>query len=124
MACVAALLTVLLFGLAPARVWVGANDDKDEATFRGKKATEWREILAGDKEPKRRRVALIALEQFGPKARLVVPAVSESLRKDESEDVRAAAAQMLGRFLPQALSEKVDIRAGVEALTEAVRVDK
>jgi HEAT repeat protein len=124
MARAVVLVAVLLLGLAPGWAAVRADDDKDEATFRGKKATEWREILAGDKEPKRRRVALIALEQFGPKARLVVPAVSESLRKDESEDVRAAAAQMLGRFLPQALSEKVDIRAGVEALTEAVRVDK
>jgi HEAT repeat protein len=100
------------------------GDDKDEPTFRGKKAMEWVEILRNDKEPKRRRAALIALSAFGPKTRAVIPAVAESLRKDESEDLRAAAAQMLGRILPLAAIEKLDVREGVEALTDALRADK
>jgi HEAT repeat protein len=101
-----------------------AGDDRDEPTFRGKKAAEWVDILRNDKEAKRRRAALIALSAFGPKSRAIVPAVSESLRKDENDEVRAAAAQMFARFLPLAAAEKVDIREGIDALTEALRNDK
>jgi len=100
------------------------EDDKDEPVFRGKKSAEWLAILRDDKHPNRRRAALIALSAFGPKAKFVIPAVSETLRKDESEEVRAAAAQQLGNFIPPAFAEKTDIRSGLEALTEALRVDK
>jgi len=101
-----------------------ADDEKDEPVFRGKKSAEWLAILRGDKQPTRRRAALIALNAFGPKAKFVIPAVSETLRKDESEEVRTAAAQLLGNFIPPALAEKADIRSGLEALTVALRVDK
>src|SRR5262245_19107138 len=98
--------------------------EDDEPTFRGKKASEWVSILRTDKESKRRRVALIALETFGPKSRLVMPAASEALRKDENEDVRGAAAQLLGRYAPQAVAEKQDIRDAVDALMAALRANK
>src|SRR5207248_9164135 len=103
---------------------VHGNQDKGEATVRGKTAAEWIEILRSDKQPSRRRAALIALNAFGPKSSFVIPAVAESLRKDASEDVRAAAAQLLGSFVPLASQEKLEIRDGIEALTEALRTDK
>jgi HEAT repeat protein len=83
----------------------------------GKTSGEWLKMLAGDKEARRRQAAVIALEQFGPKVRGVVPGLTEALRADPSPDVRRAIAQALGRM-------GEDAKVAIPDLATALRADK
>jgi HEAT repeat protein len=102
----------------------GRADDEKEATFKGKTAKEWVAILDKDKDPKHRRAALIALEKFGPKERLVVQAAASALKKDTDDQVRFNAARVLGRMIPPAVQEEFDVRDAINTLAEALGTDK
>jgi HEAT repeat protein len=113
----------LLAAAASAR----SQDDTDR-TIRGKKASEWMQILRTHKDPRTRRVALIALDQAGPQTRKIFDTIGASLREDKEAAVRQASALTLGRLGSKALDERtfinIPIVTGVEALAYAVRQDK
>jgi HEAT repeat protein len=117
-----ALLTVVSVG--------GARAD-DEPEVRGRKASEWLEMLRGEQAEKnrhvallglgvaasvpavwqpgmvqQRRAALIALELIGPvKSRQVYPALLTTLKDDPEEKIREGAAMALGRLGGRAVEE-------------------
>jgi HEAT repeat protein len=102
----------------------GRAADEEEPMYKGKKLSEWVRILREDKDPKHRRAALIVVEKFGPKERLVVAGVAGALKKDTDEHVRVKAAQMLGRMIPPAAQAEIDVRDAIDTLTDALRADK
>jgi HEAT repeat protein len=123
---VLALLVALLAFAARGRA------EEDEPAFRGKKLSDWLTMLREDKDVKRRRVALIAVEQIGPaKSRKVLPAVVTALREDPEEQVREASARALGRLILRAVARREDkaeepprLDNVRDALAAALRTDK
>lgn len=124
-AALALLFALLAFAAA-------GRAEEDEPAFRGKKLTDWLTMLRQDKEVKRRRAALFAVEQIGPaKSRQVLPAVVTALREDPAEQVREAAARALGRIILKAIARRDD-KSGEpprldqvrDALAAALRTDK
>ena len=103
------------------------QDDTDRI-IRGKKASEWMQILRTHKEPRTRRIALIALDQAGPQTRKIFDTIGAALRDDKEVAVRQGAALTLGRLGSKALDERtlinIPIGAGVEALAFAIKKDK
>ena len=103
------------------------QDDTDR-TVRGKKASEWLQILRTDKNPRNRRAALIALEMAGPQTRKIFDTIGAALREDKEFVIRQAAALTLGRLGTKALDERtlvnIPVGAAVEALAYAVKKDK
>src|SRR5439155_17437944 len=93
-----------------------------------KKASEWMQILRTHKEPRTRRIALIALDQAGPQTRKIFDTIGAALRDDKEIAVRQGAALTLGRLGSKALDERtlinIPIVAGVEALAYAIKQDK
>src|SRR5262245_13857592 len=112
-------LLMLTFVALPA-----AQSDDEDPTVLGKKASEWLEMLRNDKEPKRRRAALIVLEQVSPKVRGVLTGVCVALERDEDEDIRVAAAQLLGRMWQKVVDEELDGREAIDALAASLKKDK
>src|SRR5437764_10780073 len=104
------------------------SQDATDRIVRGKKASEWMQILRTHKDPRTRRVALIALDQAGPQTRKIFETIGAALREDKEVAVRQAAALTLGRLGAKALDERtfinIPIVAGVEALAYAVKQDK
>src|SRR6516165_7235018 len=70
---------------------------EDEPTVRGKKASEWTEILQKDPKLEKRQAALIALRILGPKVPGVVTGASSGLN-DPASSIRQSAAQVLGEM--------------------------
>ncbi len=105
---------------------VRAADDEEDRVVFNKKASEWMQILRTDKEPRRRRVALVALDAAGPKTRRVFAAVGTALREDSDEMIRTAAAQWLGLMAVRAQMEKdrIPIDEAIESLIFALKNDK
>src|SRR5262245_54211827 len=101
------------------------QDDTDR-TVRGKKASEWLQILRTDKDLRNRRTALIALEIAGPQTRKIFDTIGAALREDKEVAIRQAAALTLGRLGTKALDSRavINVGAGVEALSYAVKKDK
>lgn len=102
-----------------------AQDDTDR-TVRGKKASEWLQILRTDKDLRNRRTALIALEIAGPQTRKIFDTIGAALREDKEVAIRQTAALTLGRLGTKALDSRavINVGAGVEALSYAVKKDK
>jgi HEAT repeat protein len=88
-----------------------------QAEFAGKSAGEWLKMLREDKNPKVRRVALIALETIGPKVTGVTGGILNALREDPDAEVRQEVALLLGRMGPEA-------KGAAEALGERLANDK
>ncbi|MBI1916124.1 MAG: HEAT repeat domain-containing protein [Planctomycetes bacterium] len=102
--------------------------DETDRIVRGKKASEWMQILRTHKDPRTRRIALIALDQAGPQTRKIFDTIGAALRDDKEIAVRQGAALTLGRLGAKALDERtfinIPIVAGVEALAFAIKHDK
>jgi HEAT repeat protein len=119
---VPALLVLALH--APARA------DDDDPTFQGKKLTEWLQMLQSDAKPERRRVAVFAVEQIGPRrSKKVLPALVMALRDDTEEQVRERAAGALGRIADKVVnstesSDSFPFDALRDGLSTALRGDK
>src|SRR5262245_50579372 len=98
MLCRVALFTslVLSFTSLPGGGRAVAQEDP---SVRGRKASEWLEMLRTDPKADRRRGALIALGILGPKVPGVLPGVTAAL-KDADAAVRRGAAQALGQMGP------------------------
>src|SRR5262249_42312520 len=103
--------------------------DETDRIIRGKKASEWMTLLRTDKEPRTRRIALIALDLAGPQTRKVFDTVGAALRDDKEVAVRQTAAMVLGKLGARALDpdrvfEKITINAGIDALAVALKRDR
>jgi HEAT repeat protein len=112
----------------------GVRADDDDPEFRGRKLSEWVELLRGDQagppQPvsllalgssgsaasersiwqagrlQQQRIGLLAVELIGPgKSRQVFPAIIAALRNDPEEKVREAAALSLGRLAGRLLDD-------------------
>ncbi len=107
---------------------IARPQDETDRIVRGKKASEWMQILRTHKEPRTRRIALIALDQAGPQTRKIFSTIGAALRDDKEIAVRRGAALTLGRLGSKALDERtlinIPIVAGVEALAFAIKSDK
>ncbi len=132
------LLVSLILFVPPA-----ARADDDEPTSRGRKLSEWIVRLRGDKARADRRTALLALgctashpsawkwqiiqreaacyalEDIGPqKSSAVFPALLAALHDDPEENIRALAAQSLGR-----LGGKVHADTKAGTITKPIKLD-
>jgi HEAT repeat protein len=113
----------LLLLAHPAR----AEDDEDPQ-LRGRRLSEWLQMLREDPSAEHRRAALLATEMIGPaKSSRVVPGVVATLRDDSDERLREAAAATLGRvaerLAARTTSEPTPFTAGRDALIAALRTD-
>jgi HEAT repeat protein len=114
--------------LLPALLALGspARGQDEDPPYRGKKLSEWLEMLQNGKDVDTRRAGLIAVELIGPrKSRKVIPALTGALRTNTEPKVRAGAALALGRIAGKARPEDDlrldDIRTALEA---ALRTDQ
>ena len=111
-----------LWGLLAILVSAAVARSSDDDTILGKTGPEWIKVLAESKEPRHRRAAVLVLSMFGAKARGVVPALSEALRRDADPEIREAAAQALGGMGEEAKSAIPDLgEAVVRDKSELVR---
>jgi HEAT repeat protein len=141
-----AVITLLVCLALPALAPVRAQDD--DPAFRGRKLSEWIELLRGEnQEPVRalallatgvtgepavsaalarsRRAGLVGVELIGPgKSRKVLPAIVAALRDDPNELVREGAANALGRLAPKCLDKGLRFVDAREALVAALRTDR
>jgi HEAT repeat protein len=92
------LLTTAMLGMMCSAVYAGGGGGE----FAGKSAGEWVKILREHKEPKFRRVSLLALETIGPKVTGVTAGLYEALREDPEPEIRREIAILLGRMGPDA----------------------
>jgi HEAT repeat protein len=104
------------------------SEEDDEPKLRGRRLSEWLQMLREDSVAEHRRAALLATELIGPtKSPRVVPAVIAALRDDSDERLREAAATTLGRFAERLAgrpaSEQTPFTAGRDALIAALRTD-
>jgi HEAT repeat protein len=86
-------------------------------SYLGKTSAEWVKILREDKNPKRRRVSLLALEAIGVKPSGVTASLLDALREDADPEIRQEIALMLGRIGP-------DAKGAAAALGERLANDK
>ena len=116
-----AVPVVLLMALTPL---VRAEDD--DPSYRGKKLTEWVELMQNGKNYDQRRAGLLALRLIGPrKSRKVTSALIAALRENSDEKIRAAAASTLGDFAAKAREDDdLPIDKIRDALAAALRTDK
>ncbi len=118
-------LTALLFLALLAQVAPIRAEDDDPA-YRGKKLSEWLDLLQNGKNVNERRAGLIAVRLIGPrKSRKVVPALIGAVRENSEEKVRTGAALALGDIADKARPDD-DIRIDNirDALAAALRTDK
>lgn len=114
------LLLALLAVNAPARA------EEDDPAYRGKKLSEWLDLLQNGKSVNERRAGLLAIRLIGPrKSRKVVPALIGALRENSEEKIRSGAALALGDIASKARPDD-DIRLDAirDALAAALRTDK
>jgi hypothetical protein len=86
-------------------------------SYLGKTSGEWVTILREHKDPKFRRVSLLALEAIGVKPGGVTKGLLEALRDDTDAEIRREIALLLGRIGP-------DAKGAPEALGERLANDK
>jgi HEAT repeat protein len=84
--------------------------------FAGKPAAEWLKILREHKNPKARRLAMLALETIGPKVSGVAAGLTEALREDPDPEIRRDIAILLGRLGP-------DVKGAADALGDRLTKD-
>jgi HEAT repeat protein len=108
----------LLLGLALSLLLAPAGRAAgDSKTVAGRTRSEWLKMLLKEKELKKRRAAVIALEVFGPKADQVLQGLTIALEKDASPVIRRQVAAALGRM-------GADAKSTLPALTTALTDDK
>ncbi len=86
-------------------------------SYLGKSSAEWVKILREDKNPKRRRISLLALEAIGVKPSGVTAGLLDALREEPDPEIRQEIALMLGRIGP-------DAKGAAAALGERLANDK
>jgi HEAT repeat protein len=120
--------TVAALAISLALLLPAARAAEEEPVFMQRKLSEWVKMVQDDPQPARRRAALLALQQLGPRhARVVVPAVAAALRGDADEQVRERAASVLGALAARANREGIDgfrQESVRESLTVALRGDR
>ncbi len=103
------------------------QDDSDR-TVRGKKASEWMNVLKNDKNVRNRERALLALNIAGPQTRKVFESIGNALRGDPDETIRKASATVLGGLGQKAVDpdrvDRISVTPAVESLASALRQDK
>src|SRR5205085_4688362 len=109
MLCRVALFAWMILSFVGFALGGGALAQEDPSV-RGRKASEWLEMLRSDPQADHRRAALLALGILGPKVPGVLPGVSAAL-KDADAAVRRGAAQALGQMGPEA-KDAVDALSG------------
>ena len=117
-------LTLALFVVArPARA-----EDDDDPQLRGRRLSEWLQMLREDSSVEHRRAALLATEMIGAaKSPRVVTGIIGTLRDDADERLREAAAAALGRvaerLAARSAGEPAPFTAGRDALVASLRTD-
>lgn len=106
------VLGIVLVGVL---AWTTSGEAGD--SYLGKTSAEWVKILREDKNPKRRRVSLLALEAIGVKPTGVMPGLLDALREDPDPEIRQEIALLLGRIGP-------DAKGAAAALGERLANDK
>jgi HEAT repeat protein len=116
-----AVPVVLLLALTPL-----VRGEDEDPSIRGKKLTEWVELLQNGKNYDQRRAGLLALRLIGPrKSRKVTPALIAALRENTEEKIRAAAASILGDIAAKARDDDdIPVEKIRDALAAALRTDK
>src|SRR5262249_10855572 len=120
------LLCALSLAVLPASL--RAQDDEDKIVD-GKRASEWMNILRGDKQVAMRRRALAALEKAGPQTRKIFEEVGSAMRLDDDERIRAAASFVIGTLGakardPERTSTAIPLKPAVDALIAALSREK
>lgn len=113
-------IAALLVGVAPIRA------EDDDPVQRGKKLSEWIELLQNGKTIGQRTAGLLAVQLIGPrKSRKVTPALIAALRENTEETIRSGAARALGDIASKARDEDdVPIEKIRDALAASLRSDK
>ena len=70
----------------------------DDPTIRGKSLTEWLKVLHDDPDVKKRQIAILIVDKFGTKSKLVLPALLKELRDNSEPAIRARCAALLTRY--------------------------
>ena len=115
-----ALTLAFLASLAPVRA---EDEDPD---FKGKKLSEWVDLLQNGEKVEKRRAGLIALRLIGPsKSRKVTPALIAAVRENSMEAIRSGAAAVLGDFAAKAQNDDdIPLDKIRDALASGMRTDK
>jgi HEAT repeat protein len=113
-------IAALLVGVAPLRA-----EDEDPVQ-RGKKLSEWIDLLQNGKTIGQRKAGLLAVQLIGPrKSRKVTPALIAALRENTEETIRSGAARALGDIASKARDEDdIPIEKIRDALAASLRSDK
>ncbi len=108
-------------------VWaVPLRAEEDDPAVRGKKLSDWVELLQNGKTVGQRQAGLLAVQLIGPrKSRKVIPALIAALRENTEEKIRAGAAKALGGIAAKARADD-DISTDKirDALASSLRADK
>jgi HEAT repeat protein len=113
--------------LAAPLLWSGAARGEDEdPALRGKKLSEWIDLLQNGKTLGERRAGLLAVQLIGPrKSRKVTSALIAALRENSEESIRAGAARALGDIAGKARDEDdIPLTKIRDALALSLRSDK
>ncbi len=92
------------------------GDKKDELILK-KTVSAWIKALGEEKDPKVRRIALLALEASNTASRAGLPAVLNAAEKDDDVLVRRDAVKLLGRLGPET-------RGALKGIMAALQTDK
>ena len=117
----------MLVLIAASLLWsTAARADEDDPALRGKKLSEWIELLQNGKTVGQRRLGLIAVQVIGPrKSRKVTPALIAALRENSEETIRSGAARALGEIASKSRDEDDLVLDKIRnALAAALRSDK
>ncbi|HEY7310141.1 MAG TPA: HEAT repeat domain-containing protein [Gemmataceae bacterium] len=116
----AAVALAFLASLAPVRA---EDEDPD---FRGRKLSEWVDLLQNAKEVEKRKAGLIALRLIGPrKSRKVTSALIAAVRENSEPTIRSGAAAVLGDFAAKAQNDDdIPLDKIRDALASGMRADK
>ena len=100
--------------------------EDDDPPLRGKKLSEWINLMQNGKNVDERRVGLLAVKLIGPrKSRKVVPALIGAVRENSEAKIRAGAALALGDMAAKARGEDdIPIDKIRDALSATLRTDK
>ena len=114
------LIAALLFWSTAARA------DDDDPVQRGKKLSEWIELLQNGKTIRQRTAGLLVVQLIGPrKSRKVTPALIAALRENTEDTIRSGAARALGEIASKArVEDDIPIDKISNALAASLRSDK
>lgn len=95
----------------------GVAGQEQEPEVRGKKLSEWTQILREDKDARERGRAMIALEIMASKSKMVLPILLREARENTEPAVRARCIELLPKFREQ--SDKI-----ADTIAAAITEDK